>query len=373
MINGLVVQRGGHETYFSNLIPALGEVAPDVEFLLLHGPWQEALSFQLPYNFRRIIAGPRQRAPIQRLLFEYAVLPRIARQEVVDLAFSPVAAATWRVPCPTVVASRNPNPFAPLGDAGWQYRLRNIALRRFTRWAAQRASRVVFVSRYSRDAALPMLGVSPGKTRVVYHGVGRHFLERPPADARTPYHGRRPYLLTVSTIQPHKNYLRMLEAFGCVAGECDVDYVIAGAVGTQREFRRFQALIRTLNLVDRVHYVGAVPYERLPALYQQSVLFVLPSLLETFGHPLVEAMASRVPVVASRAASNPEILGPAAEYFDPEDVQDMADTLRRVLRDPDLRTAMVSRGAERIQSFSWAAAARQLTQLFEELAGSGAA
>jgi glycosyltransferase involved in cell wall biosynthesis len=146
------------------------------------------------------------------------------------------------------------------------------------------------------------------------------------------------------------------------------DYVFAGAIRTPKEFQRIQKRVAQFKLAGRVHHLGLVPYHELPALYQGASLFVLPSLLETFGHPLVEAMASGVPISASNIAAIPEICGDAAAYFDPYDVDGMTNTLRGVLEDKVLRERLTANGRKRAKDFSWTNTAQQMLSLFEAAA-----
>ncbi len=116
----------------------------------------------------------------------------------------------------------------------------------------------------------------------------------------------------------------------------------------------------------RVHFVGRLGHERLAAFYRKASVFILPSRLETFGHPLVEAMAS---VVASDIPVCREICRDATRYFPPDDIETMVNQVRTVLREPGVRGALVQKGLERAQDFNWDSTAEQLVQVFEEIAG----
>jgi glycosyltransferase involved in cell wall biosynthesis len=370
LINGLVVNRGGHQTYFSNLIPYLGKLGQDHEFLLLHSPWQrEMFDFRLPNNFSRIIRGPERRSVFRRTIWEQIFLPRLLRNAQVDLMFSPTPATAIISPCPTVIAVRNTNLFAPLSVRDFHYLARNSLLRLVTQITVRRASSVIFVSDYSRKIAERALRLDPKKSSVIYHGVGPNFLRRGTESSRI-YKGLRPYILTVSTIQIHKNYPRMIEAFGKLHKVEEIyDYVFAGAVEVEGEFSRIKEKIRKIEVEDRVHYLGEVQYKDLPDLYAGASLFILPSLLESFGHPLVEAMASGIPIVASNVAAIPEICSDAAIYFDPNDADEIANTILRVLHDNDLRNSLIQNGIRRVKRFSWAETARQMLNLFTSAVG----
>jgi glycosyltransferase involved in cell wall biosynthesis len=366
-LNGLAAFRGGTRTYFTNLIPELASLGRDHTFVLVHSPWQRVFDFDLPPGFRRLVVGPGRRSPLLRAFWEQSRLPALLRQENIDLMFSPTPITCFLSPCPIIVAVRNTNLFSPIRCNDWRYWTRNLMLRAMTELVVRRAVYVIFVSNYSRDVALRRLRIDRQKTVVIYHGLGPHFLEPVEGLPENPFKARRPYLLTVSTIQSHKNYMRLIEAFArmCCKYGAEYDLVFAGAIGSQNVFRRIEKRINEPDLKGRVHYLGEVPYKELPALYREACLFALPSLRESFGHPLVEAMASGIPVAASNVSAIPEICGDAAVYFDPYDVDNITSTLNDALRDKDLREKMAKAGLERRQKFSWGKTVRQMLDLFE--------
>uniref|UniRef100_UPI0025BAF438 glycosyltransferase family 4 protein n=1 Tax=Halovivax sp. TaxID=1935978 RepID=UPI0025BAF438 len=119
---------------------------------------------------------------------------------------------------------------------------------------------------------------------------------------------------------------------------------------------------------ENVRHLGYVPAEDLPALYRTATAFVYPSLYEGFGLPPLEAMACETPVVASEAASIPEVVGDAALLVDPRDADEIASALERVLTDAKLRDELIDAGRARARAFSWRTSARRLADVFEEVA-----
>lgn len=214
------------------------------------------------------------------------------------------------------------------------------------------------------------------KIKVLYSGVDPRF--RPDVSARFASQQRvrelthnRPYLLSVGTIQPRKNYVRLIEAFSRIANSelgiagsqfaiCNLQLVIAGGRGWM--YADVFHVVERLGLQERVILPAFVADEDLPALYAGATLFVYPSLYEGFGLPVAEAMACGTPVVSSNASSLPEVGGEAALYFDPRDVDAMADAMRRALSDESLRADLRARGFAQAQKFSWEKAARELMQ-----------
>jgi len=209
--------------------------------------------------------------------------------------------------------------------------------------------------------------VPPEKIRVLYSGVDPRFHPNVSVESRARVRElthSKPYLLSVSTIQPRKNYVRLIEAFAKITSDklpiTDLQLVISGAKGWMFE-AVFQAVER-LNLRDRVLFPDFVSDDDLPALYAGATLFVYPSLYEGFGLPVAEAMACGAPVVSSNASSLPEVGGDAVLYFDPRNVDAIAETIRRALSDESLQNDLRARGIAQAKKFSWDQAARELLQ-----------
>ncbi len=215
------------------------------------------------------------------------------------------------------------------------------------------------------------------KIRVLYSGVDPRFRPDVSDDARARVRALtrgKPYLLSVSTIQPRKNYARLIEAFARIANSesqiansqfliRDLQLIIAGGRGWMYE-EIFQTVER-LNLRERVIFPEFFADDDLPALYAGATLFVYPSLYEGFGLGIAEAMACGAPVVCSNASSLPEVAGDAALYFDPRDIDAMADAIQRALADEALRADMRAKGFAQVKQFMWEKAARELRQYLE--------
>lgn len=208
------------------------------------------------------------------------------------------------------------------------------------------------------------------KIRVLYSGVDARFHPDISADARARVRALtrgKPYILSVGTLQPRKNYARLLEAFAKLIDNSQLpiancQLLIAGGRGWMYD-EIFQTVAR-LNLRERVWFPEFVADDDLPALYAEATLFVYPSLYEGFGLPVAEALACGAPVVCSNASSLPEVAGDAALYFDPRDVDAMADAMARALSDESLRADLRARGFVQVKQFSWEKAAQELREYF---------
>jgi glycosyltransferase involved in cell wall biosynthesis len=206
------------------------------------------------------------------------------------------------------------------------------------------------------------------KIRVLYSGVEPRFCPNVSAESRARVHAltrNKPYLLSVGTLQPRKNYVRLIQAFANLISNLqssipDLQLVITGGRGWMYD-EIFEAASRW-NVQDRVRFPEFVADEDLPALYVEALLFVYPSLYEGFGLPVAEAMACGTPVVCSNTSSLPEVAGDAALYFDPRNVDDIARALHRGLTDPALGATLRARGLARVKQFTWENAARALRE-----------
>jgi glycosyltransferase involved in cell wall biosynthesis len=235
--------------------------------------------------------------------------------------------------------------------------------------SVRRARLILADSESTRRDLIEMLQTPPDKVRVVYAGVGSEF--RPVTDVvalaavKTRYQLAQPFILTVGTLQPRKNHLRLVQAFSRVAAaHRDVRLVIAGGKGWS--YDETAAEIARLNLGDRVIFPGFVSEEDLAAVYSLARALAFPSLYEGFGLPVLEAMACGTPVVCANASSLPEVAGDAAVLVDPLDVDGLAEALERVLDDDVLRQELIRRGHERAARFTWAAAANALLAAYCE-------
>jgi glycosyltransferase involved in cell wall biosynthesis len=177
-----------------------------------------------------------------------------------------------------------------------------------------------------------------------------------------------PFVLYVGLQSPHKNLLRLIEAFTGdpeLPGRCQL--VLAGKLDPRRlEVAR---AVETARPAGRVLRTGFVSPEILDALYRQASAFVLPSLYEGFGLPVLEAMARGTPVAASSAASIPEAAGDAAVYFDPRSIPEMRAAIRRLLDEPGLAGELRAKGFEQVRRRSWERCAELTVEGYRAAAG----
>jgi glycosyltransferase involved in cell wall biosynthesis len=235
-------------------------------------------------------------------------------------------------------------------------------------YSVNRATHVIAVSEATRQDLIELYQTPPEKITVLYHGVSSEF--RPINEAsrlaaiRQKYKlGTQPYILSVGTIQPRKNYRRLIQAFARL--KLDVSLVIAGGQGWSYETVYDEA--QKQGVAERVYFPGFVAEADLPALYSAASLFVYPSLYEGFGLPILEAMACGVPVIASNQSSLPEVVGSDGLLVDPYDVEAMAEAMARLLEEPRLSQRLSEAGQARAAQFTWSDTATKLINLYEKI------
>ena len=175
----------------------------------------------------------------------------------------------------------------------------------------------------------------------------------------------RSYLFYVGNISKHKNVDKIIEAFKKIKSKTNYKLVIAGKLSFGS--KDIKKKIKDLDLQDDVIFTGYVPEEDLPALYNGASLFVYPSFYEGFGLPPLEAMQCGCPVITSNTSSLPEVVGNAGIMVDPNDVDELAKQMERVLTNKKLQQKMRKAGLKQAKKFSWEKCARETLKVYEEV------
>jgi glycosyltransferase involved in cell wall biosynthesis len=234
--------------------------------------------------------------------------------------------------------------------------------------SVRRADHVLADSAATKADLIDLYGTPTDKITVLLSGVEARFkrVDDPAAlqQAREKYQlSSRPFVFSVGTVQPRKNYGRLIEAVARLQSQGhDVDLVIAGGHGWMED--PIYETIRAAHMEEHVRFIGFAADEDLPALYSAAVCAALPSLYEGFGIPVLEAMACGTPVVTSNVSSLPEVAGDAALTITPTDLDALTTALERLLTDRALRQSLVQRGYRRAQQFSWEASAQHLRRIY---------
>jgi glycosyltransferase involved in cell wall biosynthesis len=240
--------------------------------------------------------------------------------------------------------------------------------------SVRRAHHILADSTATKSDLVELYNTPPDKITVLFSGVEARFQRVSEAAARQAARQKYrlpsiPFIFSVGTVQPRKNYGRLIEALARLRQHGhDFDLVIAGGRGWLED-PIYKTLLVT-GMTEHVHFIGFTDDEDLPALYSEAACVAIPSLYEGFGIPVLEAMACGTPVVTSNTSSLPEVAGDAALLITPTNLDELTDALERLLTDSTLRDDLIRRGLERAQQFTWDKAAQQLQQIYGFLTNS---
>lgn len=248
-------------------------------------------------------------------------------------------------------------------------------LRSWTAYSIRKATRVFTISQASKNDIINHYAVSKEKVVVTYPGI-KLKTQMPKLKSTPPVGGQnsnilekysidKKYILFVGTLQPRKNIVRLIEAFSKIVDK-QIQLVIIGKKGWMYE--DILLAPKKYNVESRVKFLEFVPGEELPIFYKNALCFVLPSLYEGFGLPVLEAMQEGCPVITSNISSLPEAGGDAALYIDPKDTNDIAEKIEEVIKNESVRNKMIQKGYDQVKKFSWEKTAQETLKILEEVA-----
>lgn len=309
-------------------------------------------------NWKYKVGGPNK-------LWTFVGLPLAMRSEHLDVMYSPTHYVPRFTMVPRVMAVMDVSylKYPQLFKAKDLFQLKN-----WTAYAVAHTKKIFTISQASKNDIIKEYHVPASKVVVTYPG----FTMGETISIAGKYHISKNYILSVGTIQPRKNFTRLIEAFALFLREnkqkfSDLELVIIGKKGWLYE-PIFEAP-RKYGVEDNVKFLDFVPDADLPGFYSHALCFALPSLYEGFGLPVLEAMAYKCPVVVSNVSSLPEIAGKAGIYVDPNSAESIAKGLLTAVRERNLiqgRTR-VSSGVAQTKKFTWENAAKQTLEVLEHL------
>ena len=244
-------------------------------------------------------------------------------------------------------------------------------IRKNLAYSIERSTRIITISDFVRQELRELLDVPEERVCVIPCAPSFSPETASFAETAAKYGISKPYILFVGTIEPRKNLTRLLKAFDRLKREAGLPHQLVLAGGSGWKNREIYETAAALTCAEDVVFTGFVSAAEKNALYENASVFVFPSLYEGFGIPPLEAMHFGCPVVTSRAASLPEVVGDAAVLADPMSELSIAEGIFRVLRDEPCRAALIADGYRQEQKFTWDISAQKLTQLCAEIVGKG--
>jgi len=360
----LVARRTGTERYSLELINALLDLNTE-HTIRLYVPRKPPIGLFRDNAEVVILPGKR--------LWTHTKLGPHTRRHPPDVLFVPSHVLPIVGPKNTVVT---------VHDLGYEYfpEAHPANELRYLRWSTKRharvATRIIADSYATKKDLVQLYGADPDRIRVVYLAADPAL--KPVRDpiklsltlAQFGIPGYARYLLHVGAMRPRKNLDRLIDAFALVRQrrpELKLHLMLVGDMAS--EGHRLREKAKAMGLLEFIRFPGFILPHQIATIYSAAAAYVLPSLFEGFGLPALEAQACETPLVCSNSSSLPEIAGAGAVYFNPLDVEDMADAIERVLVDEALRQELISKGRENLNRFSWQKAAQETLSVLEEAAG----
>lgn len=357
---------GGTETYTRGLLSALNGIDYKNKHIIFCNKENYSSFSRYSKKNSRVLAPIQATFRPARILWEQIILPFQVLQQKVDVLISMGYICPLFLPCKSIVVIFDlnwffhPEEFSLLNKLFWKH---------LVTWSARRADLIITSSENSKRDIINVLKVSPKKVKVVLGGINRNFY-KPVRDkkrlegVKKKYSTGDHFILTVSAAYKFKNLHKLIESFGDVSKKVsDVKLLLVGlgGRGKQETIRR----IKELNLEEKVVIAGWVPNEDIPVLYSAADLCVHPSLYEGFGFPVLEAMACGCPVVSSKSASLPELVGKAGIVVDATNKKVLSQGILRVLKNKGLKQMLIKKGLKRSKYFSWENSARNTKKILE--------
>jgi glycosyltransferase involved in cell wall biosynthesis len=354
----------GIGTYIRNLVRGLAQLDTENRYLLLVGPnGPEALA-GLPENFALV----PERSKVYSVRELFALSWRLWRLKL-DLYHATHYVLPMVVPCRAVVTIHDI--IHLLYPEFLPSRLAFFYAQRMIRRTLSRADRVIAVSQTTRSDLLRAFDADGRNIEVVYNGVDTVFHQRLSTEDLERWQRQlgiaSPYLLFVGNPKPHKNLDNVIQAYAKALAihQFEGDLVCVGG-GPEADLRTRQRA-EAAGVAHRIRLLGQVADEALPAIYQGATLFLYPTLYEGFGLPVVEAMASGVPVITSNTSALREIGEGYAYLVNPLDVEALGRAIARTIADPQHRASLAELGRKRAREFSWERTAKRTLAVYKSV------
>ena len=249
--------------------------------------------------------------------------------------------------------------------------LKSIYMKRMLGSSIRRSKKIVAVSEATKQDILAVYGVTEDKIVVIHHGIEECYfnnLKKPlDTDVLRGLRVNRPYILFVGERRPHKNITALIKAYAHLKSSIRRSYQLVIVGKAYSNYNAPEQKTKELGLTNSIVFTNAVTDEILKTLYRNASLFVLPSLYEGFGFPVLEAMASCVPVIASNVTSLPEIVGNAGMLFNTEKSSELTEIIECLLNDESKREKYIKLGFERAKEFTWKKSAEKHVEIYQEL------
>jgi glycosyltransferase involved in cell wall biosynthesis len=358
---------GSHQPYLVNLVGAMSKLETPHEFMLFVTPANQYL-FENSHNKMEFVVYPKlSEKVLPRIFFEQMGVPLDAYRRKIDVLHYPGTTASFLLRRSDVVTVHHDS----VTQRKSMSNLRNIyydgALKN-----NKKAGRIIAPSQVYAEQLIRYFGYRPEQVRPVHHGVSSIFRDVPREEVekfRKKYEIEPGAILTVTNTHFHKNIPNLLRAYHLLMTRYHLTNRLV-MVGYIHEAELMQIISDISDnpefMRSHITVIPFLPHEQLPPIYSAATVFVLFSKVETFGMPLVEAMACGLPIVASDIPIHREIVQNAGSWVSPDAPDLLAEVLQKILTNKEYRGSLAQSALSRSQRFSWEKTARQTLQVYED-------
>jgi len=329
------------------------------ELTIIHNTGKKM--FILPYNCQEILFDTKN-----RLFADYIIAPWIINKLNPDITWFPGSAIPFFIKSKTIITLhdlgyyiKELNAYKYLDTLYWKIMMRS---------SCKRATKIIAISENTKKAIQEILGIPEEKIAVIYEAVDTNRFRKIPKatleNIATKYSLPRSFFLFTGGLSPRKNLTRLFRAIELLDEE-NVNLVVTG--DTFASWSNDQEC-KLIEESDKIKHLGYVNEDELVALYNLADAYIFPSLYEGLGLPILEAQACGCPVISSSSSSLPEVGGNSVLYFNPHDEMEIVRAIKTLVNNPKKKDNLVEKGYENIKRFSWGLAARQLLNIFDNIA-----
>lgn len=384
LINASSVKIGGALTYIQNLAEGLLSYRKNFEFIFcLPKNLDKDILFKIKRNYRVILVN--NKSYFTRFYFDQIKTRKIIKKEKIDILFSTANFATLFSPCKQILLIRNLVYFSKYylkfrKDNSKEisfYKKIKFKINFFLYHLLTKVSvKVVDIVMTPTQSMLNFLKdfIKIPKEKKIYINYYGTIIEKFKAENLKTKFNNKIIKILYAQYGEHKNFRTLLKALILLKKEGIKNFQLIALFDLNNPFvkncfnyQKDRDLILSSGIKDNLKFLGRISYKEIHYIYQKADIFVWPTLIESFGHPLLEAMASNLPIIASDISTNREIAGKAALYFKPLNPRDLCDKIKLLISDKNLQQKLINNSKKRVQEFKWVNHTKRLIEIFKSL------
>jgi len=371
-INALSASSYGGLHYLTHLLEHMLDIDSNNQYFIFVNKHNKRAFENDRSNCRLILVKSAGNNILLRSIWEQFILPFILKKHKITTLYMPNGMDVFFSSAKSVICIQNMEVFLYRKySSSLKLKIRLFILNFITSISLRTSDKVIAVSGFVKDFLVEHLKIPESKITCIYHGRGEEFINTKHRDASVDILRRfeinDDYIFSASKMVAYSNIHSLIKAFSIFVSKhkSDIILIIAGGLWDRCYYKKICTLIKTEGLEKRVRFLGYVTHSDMPDLFWNSRIFVFPSMLEACPVTLIEAMSAGSAVITSNVDPMPEICADAALYFDPDDVQELAEKISSLNENEALRKAMGEQAKKRSEYFSWNISAVKTKEVFE--------